>query len=306
MAVGSTVSIMVMRTVAMFAMMAIGIILFKTRYVTNEGARQLANVALYVAGPAVIIQSLATDFDVQKLYGGLACSLLTAAFTMLGALVAWLFYRDRQRISQLGIMISNMGFMGIPLVQSVLGDEYVFYISACIAAQIPFMWTYGVWLASSGTAKLEVRRILTNPAVVSVLVGIVLFALSVNLEGVALLTAHDLGSLNTGLAMLVLGCYLAQTDIRSLLRNANLYASVALRLLAIPIIVIAILAVLPLDLPVKITLLIAFSAPCGTSTAMFSQMFGGDYRYGAGLVSVSTLLSLVLMPVMLGIGLVVF
>ncbi len=92
------------------------------------GSKQLSNVALYVATPAVILQSLATTFDAAKdLVAGAACMALSFIFTLVSAGVARLYFRDRQRAAQLGITISNMGFMGIPLV-SVLGEEYVFYL----------------------------------------------------------------------------------------------------------------------------------------------------------------------------------
>lgn len=306
MSVAETMPIMITQVVAMFIMMVIGAVLYRTKLVDNAGSAQLASVALYVATPAVILQSLATDFDPDKLAAGAACAALSFAFTALSALVGWLYFRDRRRTAQLGIMISNMGFMGIPLVQNVLGDAYVFYISACIAAQVPLMWTYGVWLASGDRASISPRKIATNPSVIAVVVGIVLFCCSINLGGVIKVTAQDMGNLNTGLAMLVMGTYLAQTDLRSLARDRNLYAACALRLLVVPALVIALLAVVPLDTTVKLVVVIALSAPCGTVSAMFPQMFGGDYRFGAGLVSLSTLLSLAVMPALLALSMVVF
>lgn len=306
MPVAQTMPVMVTQVVAMFLMMVIGAVLYRGQLVDNAGSKQLSNVALYVATPAVILQSLATTFDAAKMVAGAACMALSFIFTLVSAGVARLYFRDRQRAAQLGITISNMGFMGIPLVQSVLGEEYVFYISACMAGQVPLIWSYGIWLISQDTSKISLKKIATNPSIVAVVVGIVLFCCSIDLTGVIKVTAQDMGNLNTGLAMLVMGIYLAQTDLRSLVRDRNLYAACALRLLAVPAIVIAVMVLLPLDPIVKLVVVIALSTPCGTVSAMFPQMFGGDYRFGAGLVSVSTLLSLVLMPLVLAASLVLF
>lgn len=306
MPVAQTMPVMITQVVAMFLMMVIGAVLYRGQLVDNAGSKQLSNVALYVATPAVILQSLATTFDAAKMVAGAACMALSFIFTLVSAGVARLYFRDRQRAAQLGITISNMGFMGIPLVQSVLGEEYVFYISACMAGQVPLIWSYGIWLISQDTSKISLKKIATNPSIVAVVVGIVLFCCSIDLTGVIKVTAQDMGNLNTGLAMLVMGIYLAQTDLRSLVRDRNLYAACALRLLAVPAIVIAAMVLLPLDPIVKLVVVIALSTPCGTVSAMFPQMFGGDYRFGAGLVSVSTLLSLVLMPLVLAASLVLF
>lgn len=306
MPVAQTMPVMITQVVAMFLMMVIGAVLYRGQLVDNAGSKQLSNVALYVATPAVILQSLATTFGAAKMVAGAACMALSFIFTLVSAGVARLYFRDRQRAAQLGITISNMGFMGIPLVQSVLGEEYVFYISACMAGQVPLIWSYGIWLISQDTSKISLKKIATNPSIVAVVVGIVLFCCSIDLTGVIKVTAQDMGNLNTGLAMLVMGIYLAQTDLRSLVRDRNLYAACALRLLAVPAIVIAVMVLLPLDPIVKLVVVIALSTPCGTVSAMFPQMFGGDYRFGAGLVSVSTLLSLVLMPLVLAASLVLF
>lgn len=306
MPVAQTMPVMITQVVAMFLMMVIGAVLYRGQLVDNAGSKQLSNVALYVATPAVILQSLATTFDAAKMVAGAACMALSFIFTLVSVGVARLYFRDRQRAAQLGITISNMGFMGIPLVQSVLGEEYVFYISACMAGQVPLIWSYGIWLISQDTSKISLKKIATNPSIVAVVVGIVLFCCSIDLTGVIKVTAQDMGNLNTGLAMLVMGIYLAQTDLRSLVRDRNLYAACALRLLAVPAIVIAVMVLLPLDPIVKLVVVIALSTPCGTVSAMFPQMFGGDYRFGAGLVSVSTLLSLVLMPLVLAASLVLF
>lgn len=306
MSVATTMPVMIAQVIAMFLMMVVGAALYRGAFVDNTGSTQLSNVALYVATPAVILQALAISFDAEKLVAGAACFVLSFAFTVLSAAVARLYFRDRRRAAQLGITISNMGFMGIPIVQSVLGEECVFYISACMAGQVPLIWSYGVWLISQDASKVSPKKIATNPSVIAVVIGIVLFCCSINLSGVIKVTAQDLGNLNTGLAMLVMGTYLAQTDLRSLVRDRNLYAACALRLLVVPAIVMAVLAPLPLDAVVKLVVLIALSAPCGTVSAMFPQMFGGDYRFGAGLVSLSTLLSLIVMPALLAVGLVIF
>lgn len=302
---GETMPIMINQTIAMFLMMAVGIVLFKSKRLDNQGAAQMANVALYVAGPAITITAFATTFSMDKLIEGGLCMLLTVIFTLGSAGIGWLVYRDRQRISQMGIMISNMGFMGIPLVQAVLGEEYVFYVSACIAAQVPITFSYGIWLISQDKSQVSPKRVLSNPAVIAVFVGVVLFLCSFELTGVAKATASGLSGLNTGLAMIVLGSYLAQSDLRGILRNKNLYLTHVIRLVLVPLIIIAILWLSPLSTPIKLTLLIAFAAPSGTVTAIFPQMFGKDYRFGAGLVSSSTLFSLITMPIMLGIGLMV-
>lgn len=302
----TTMPIMINQTISMFVMMAVGYVLFKTKRMDNHGASQMANVALYVAGPSITLSAFATPFDREKLVLGAACMGLTIVFTLLGALIARIAYRDGNRISQLGVAASNLGFMGIPIVQAVLGDQYVFYISVCIAAQVLISFTYGVVLVTGDKSQVSPKRIIANPAIAAVGVGVVLFLCSFEFPTMGRAALTGLSNLNTGLAMLVLGSYLAQADFRSIMRDKSLYLTHFLRLVVVPLIVIAVLRPMPLPTPVKLVLLIAFSAPSATVTAIFPQIYGGDYRFGAGLVSSSTLLSLITMPIMLGLGVKLF
>ena len=303
--VGTTMPIMLSQILAMFLMMATGAALYRGGLINDVSSKGLANIAVYVATPAVILKSLATTFDAERLAIGGACAVLSVVFTFVCAGVARAVYGKKNAIAQVGITISNMGFIGIPLVQFVVGEEYVFYVSACMASQIFITWSYAVYLIAQDKSVISLKRILTNPAVLSAIVGVVAFICSYTPTGAAKAFIDAMASLNTGIAMLVLGVYLAQSDLRALAKTLSLYMASFLRLVVTSLLILAILLVVPIPRAVKIVLLIGFSAPCGTVSAIFSQLFGGDYRYGAGLVVVSTLLSMISMPVMLFVGLLV-
>ena len=296
--------IMLTQTVSMLLLMVIGAILYKGGFISSDGSKSIANIAIYIAAPAVVLNSLATTFDSAKAIDAGIVALLTIVFTGVCLAIARVVYKDQNHIAQLGIMVSNMGFIGIPLVQTVIGEEYVFYISAAIASQVFMTWTYGVYLITQDKGMISLKKIFTNPCVIAVLTGVVLFFCSIELTGVFETVATSLGTLNTGLAMMVLGVYLAQADLRALVRTRSLYKASFIRLVLTTAIILVLLVPIPLARSIKLVLLIGFSAPCGTVSAIFPQLFGGDYRYGAALATASTLMSIVTMPLMLMAGLV--
>lgn len=300
----TTMPIMLVQTLSMLLLMVIGAILHKGGFITSEGSKSIANIAIYIAAPAVVLNSLATAFDPAKAIDAGIVAVLTIVFTGVCIAIGRLIYKDQNHIAQLGIMVSNMGFIGIPLVQTVIGEEYVFYISASIAAQVFMTWTYGVYLITQDKSVISLKKIFTNPCVIAVLTGVVLFAFSVELTGVFKTVATSIGNLNTGLAMMVLGVYLAQADLRSLVRTRSLYKASFIRLVLTTGVILLLLVPIPLARCIKLVLLVGFSAPCGTVSAIFPQLFGGDYRYGAALATASTLMSIITMPLMLMAGLV--
>ena len=237
-----------------------------------------------------------------------ACALLTIVILLMCALVARIFCGGEGRISRFGVIFSNTGFVGIPLVQSILGQEYVLYVTVCIAVSIFFVWTYGVYLVTGSFQEVSLAKVLTNPAVTTLFLGFALFLLSVRLPDFLSVACSTLGSINTGGAMIVLGCYLAQTRLGHMMRDLRIYKVSLLRLVVSPLLCCALLWLLHVQLisaDVKMVVLITFATPVGAMCAMLSQKYGGNYEYGAGLVSLSTLLSLATMPLMLELGMMV-
>lgn len=305
--IGTTMPVMVTQIVAMFMMMAVGAVCYKVGFITKEGSRVLTNIACYVSTPAVIVRALATKFDPAIAVNVAGVVVVTCVLMVVSIVVARVAYCiNGNRVAQVGIIVSNMGFVGIPLVEHVVGPDYVIYISAVIAAQIPFVWTYCVWLISGDVKDVSAKKVITNPTIISVVAGFAMFICSYELTGVLESFVDGIANLNTGAGMLLLGVFLAQSDIRSLICTRSIYKASALRLLVVTGASAVLLAPLPMPVACKAVVLIAFAAPCGTVSCMFSQLFGGDYRYGAGLVTISTLLSLVSMPLMLMLGLALF
>ena len=303
----STMPLMLNQIIAMFLMMGVGAICFKAGFITKDGSKVFTNLACYVSTPAVVLRALASKFDPEVAANvawvvGVTCILMVVCIVC-----ARLAYGSNgNRAAQVGIIVSNMGFVGIPLVEGVIGEEYVIYISATIAAQTVFIWTYCVWMYTRDRSTVSVKKVFTNPVIISVIVGFAMFFLSYEPQGVVKVFVDGMANLNTGLGMLIVGIFLAQSDLRALLRTRSIYKASALRLLVTAGIAALILAVTPMPQACKAVLLIAFSCPCGAMSSMMPQLFDGDYRFGAGLVTISTLLSIVTMPALLSAGLMLF
>ena len=293
----TTMPIMFSQIVAMFLMMAVGAVCYKTGFITKEGSKVLTNIACYVSTPGVIVRALATKFDPAVFGNVVWVVVITCVLMVVCIAVAHVAY---------GAQGNRVAQVGIPLVEHVIGPQYVIYISASIAAQVVFIWTYCVWLISQDKSMVSAKRVLSNPTIISVVVGFALFMCSIELTGAVGSFVDGIANLNTGVGMLLLGVFLAQSDLRSLVRTRSIYKAALLRLVVTTALTIVILMPLPVSVAVKAVILIGFAAPCGTVSCMLPQLFGGDYRYGAGIVTISTLMSMVTMPLMLMLGLMLF
>jgi hypothetical protein len=280
----------------MFVLMMVGLLLYKLKLVNDEGSRQLSNIVLYVANPACILESFCIPFDPQRLVSAGILAVFAFAAFWLNAVVCHFFFKN-DGIAQFAGIFSNMGFLGIPLVSATLGSDAVFYLSIIMAVNIVAQWTWGVWLISGDKAQVSVKRSLTNPAILSVPVGLLLFCCSVTLPEIPDQVVTLLGNLNTGLAMIVVGTYLATTDIVAAVKSKKTWLVLFVRLVLLPVVTAVFVAFVPgIGDVEKMTVVITLSAPVGAVCAMFSQMFGKDPTEATGYVALSTLVSLVTMP----------
>lgn len=301
----STFTVLVNQVLSMFLMLAVGYIAYRTKLITEGGVGDLSRTVMYIASPCLMMASFIQPFDGTHLMNAGLCAVLSVAVLAICALVAHVAYGKKDPISQFGVIFSNTGFVGIPLVQHVLGQSYVFYVTVCIAVLTFLIWTYGVYLVTGNTKEISLKKVFTNPAVVTLFIGFAFFLFSVPVPDFISGSLDTLGEVNTGLAMVVLGCYLAQTRLSLIVRDLRAYKVSVLRLIVAPLLTLLLLWLVPSALvpsDIKMVVLITFSTPIGAMVAMLSQKYGANYEYGAGIVSLSTLLSLVSMPIILGIG----
>lgn len=297
-------SLVVLReTVTMALFMLVGFLLFKTEKITREGSRSLGNILVWVIIPGIIVSSFRAEPTPEKI-SELGVSLILSIAAMAVAVIVSRLVFPKRPVDSFGACFANCGFVGVPLVRAVLGDGAVFFTVAFIVLHNNLQYTYGRSLMDTGKRKLSLRELLLTPVAVGTLIGLILFftGLGVRLPKVIANVLDGVSAMNSPLAMLILGVYLAQTDVKAVARAPHIYALTAVRLLLIP--AVTMLALLPIPAPseIKYAVLIVASASVGGNTAVFAELSGNDYPYASAAVALTTLASVITMPVVVGIA----
>ena len=284
----------------MFVLMGIGYSMFRSHKITQKGSAEMGTVLLYLVIPSVIINSFCierTAENIEKFFLSAALSLAAMAVSML---VSWAVYGTRDGISCFSSAFSNAGFIGIPLVSAAVGPEAVFYVSTMIVLVNLLQWTFGVFTITKDPSSMAPKKILTNPVAVALLIGMVIFFLDLPVPDFARGILSSLTALNTPLAMIISGVYLAQADLISMVKSRNNYMVSLVRLVLIPLLIIVLLRFIPVSDPLmKPAVMIAAAAPVGSNVAVFAQLFQKDYRKAVEHVCMSTLLCLATLPLIL-------
>ncbi len=293
--------ILLKQITVMFLLMAVGYGLFKAKKITLQGNRELGTFLIYIILPAAVIKSYITDFTQEKLFGLFLSFIGAIGSLALSVLLSRLVFGSRHKIEHFGTAFSNAGFIGIPLVKAVVGDQAVFYVAAFVALLNILQWTYGVAVMSGNREAVSIKKLVANPVVIALFIGLFLFATQLDVPGLLTDTLSLLGNMTAPVAMVTLGVYLAQMRFWELFNEKWAYVSTVLRLVLIPLITLALLSLVPEQYgEVRLTVLIAAAAPVGSNVAIFSQLNGLDYTRAVKGICLSTIFSIITMPILIG------
>ena len=287
------------QTLTMAIYLLIGFALYKGGKITREGSKSLANLLVWLIIPAVIIHSFRVEFSLEKL-GDLGLSALLAAGALaIAILIARLLF-GKNAVECFAVSFSNCGFMGIPLVKAGFGDQAVFLLVGFIVLLNLLQWTYGATLLKGERKGLTLKELLLNPVMVGAIVGLLLFVTGLGTRLPAILSGalSGLAALNSPIAMLVLGVYMAQASLKETFLSPRLYALSGVRLLLVPAVTLLMLIFIPAAPVMKYVILIGAAAPVGANVAVYAQLYDREYSYACQTVVVSTLLSIATLPVM--------
>ena len=295
--------LILLRQIAIMALlMAVGIYLSRKGFLSPQGTKDLGAILLRIIIPCVIVKSYITTYSRERLLElALSAGLALVAF-ILAMGIAYLVYGKRRRIENFASAFCNAGFIGIPLAQAVIGDEGVFYMAASVALLNLFQWTYGVYIMTDRRDSISAKAIAKNPVVIAIVIGIALFLSRLPVPGIVTSTLSYIAGMNTPVAMILMGTYMAKLPWRKLL-DKRAYGCVLLRLVVIPAVVLAVFWALPItNQNVALAAYLAAATPVGANICVFAQQYDCDYEFSVVTVCLSTVLSIVTVPLMVSLA----
>ena len=300
----------------LFVLMVVGILCNRRKLLNAVAIKGVTELLVLIVTPCVIVHSFIQQKFAPSLLGDLGWALAVSVFAhVVGAAIAFLCLHDRDPnrggVLRFAVIFSNAGFMGIPLEYALLGADGVFFGAMYVVVFNLVCWSLGVAVMCRGMKNVGLRALFVNAGTVGVALGLPFFLFSLKLPEVVGRPIQMLADLNTPLAMIMVGWYLAETDFRPVLRCGAAYGVAALRLVAVPFVVIAALvgvrACVPALNPVMaVAISTAAAAPTAALTTVIAARYDKDVSTATSLVSGTTLLSILTMPPIVGFALWLF
>lgn len=302
--------------VVLFSMIAAGFIACRKGVLSDETSSQLSKLVVNLFNPLLIVNSVlapAQDVTGEKMLMNLLLVCVYFVILFICGLVAVLLLRPmvHQRGLYLMMMLfSNVGFMGIPVVQSIYGKAAVVYVAVYVLGYNALLYSLGSILAERSAAKFlgqelkerggvwqSIRKML-NPGVIAAVAAIVILLLRIQVPAFVGTFFDYMGNVTIPLSMMLIGASVARMSVKDMLGDVRMYVFLLLKMILFPILVLLMFRNLPIDPVLFGIFVLEMGMPVGNVTALIAQEKGADPEFcGKGIV-LSTLVSILTIPIL--------
>lgn len=285
----------------LFIYMAVGFGCRKAGIFNDVARDKLTDFVVFVTLPCMIFESFNMAFSLESLKQGALALLIAVGMSCVALLLGKVLYNrfpyEEKSILQYGTLVSNSGFAGLPVVSGAYGDEGLFLGSLFISPTRILMWSAGISLFTRADAKQAVKKVLLNPGIIAVEVGLVRMLFQIPLPHFVDTAVDNLGGCTSPMAMALVGAILVDVPLKTVFDLKSFYL-VAVRQFLLPGICLAALRLLHVD-PLTIGVSVVITGmPIGSTTAILAQKYVADAKFASKCVFISTLTSLVTVPIL--------
>lgn len=303
------ISAIVNSVLSLFIMILVGVYSSKKKIITPAINRALTDILIQVALPFMIVTSFMFTYDdtiksniIKTLFYSLIAYVIVIIISYLLILP---IKNDKKTILHFANVFTNTGYVGFPILNSIYGAEGVIYGSIFNMFFVIFVWTYGLKLFEDNLEKKEIKQeiinILLNPSIIAVIIGIIIIILDIQLPDALLSSMNGIGNMTGPISMIIIGVILSNVRVRKHLKDWTIYYGITTKLIIIPVFIYLVFLFLGDISKASITVIIMTAMPASTMTSILGESYNKEKEYAAIIVSATTLLSLITVPVLLKI-----
>lgn len=291
---------------ALLIMIGAGFFLTKAKMMDAHTNTQMSKMIVNLFNPLLIVSSAANSAGQVSLHtmGTIAviASGMFVIFILVGMLLSPLFDKapDQRKIFQMMFVFSNLGFIGIPVVSSILGEEYVVYVSEFLLIYTLVFYTYGVALMD-GKFSLSSMKSMLNPGTISALASLLIIVLGIQLPGFIKTAVSYLGNVTSPMALVAVGFTLAHSDLKKIFGQPKLYIFSVIKLLILPLLMLPLLKLATDSQGLIFVCIVMFGMPIGNMPLILGNQKGIDGSTCSAAIILTTILCVFTIPVLLAL-----
>lgn len=296
--------------VAVLLLMAlVGYLLAKGRVLSKNATADISKILIYVSQPTLAIYTfMSTEYSPQKLVdiGIFALIVLLIHVIVMGT--SYFVLRKKcqdpiYRIMTIATTMSNCAFFGIPILEALYpgqSNDLIIYTVVYAVVMNIIGWTIGSAIISQNVKYISVKKMLTNPALIGAAVALVLFVTETPITEAetlfSIITAT--AKMSTPLSMMAMGIRLSEMKFKDVFTDYRIYLTIAVKQFAMPLVAFLIVWIFGIDVWLARSFFIISACPAASVVLNYSEIVGAGQREAASIVLLSTMLSIVTLPIM--------
>ena len=300
--------LLIKKIISLFIIVLAGALLVRFKVFSASESRTLSKCSLYLLAPCMILTAFQVDYSPEVTSGLALAAGASVVIQVLLVIVSSLLRKPLRldAVEHTSVIYSNAGNLIVPLVSAILGDEWVIYTSGFMGVQLFLMWTHGKSMLC-GDRGVDLKKILLNPNMLAIFVGLILFFTGLRIPGPAADAIDTLGDMIGPVSMLVTGMLIGGMDLKKLLSYKRLPFIMFMRLIAVPLFVFVILRFTGIDTLApkgRDVLLITFLAcmtPSASTITNMAVVYDRDADYASAINVATTIGCIITMPIMVAL-----
>lgn len=307
-------NVVISSVIILFVLIFLGFFIGKRGIINKEYTPDLSRFVLEITMPVTVFCSIIAQDSVGLLNEIWQMMLLAFIYHMgtmlLGFVVVRLgrIPREERGIWVFSFMLSNNGFMGLPLALAIFGNDGLFMMAICNVVSNLLIFSVGLKLVTKGCQVREtvsVRKMFLNNINIAVVIGFVFYLGQFPVPDVALRLLDYISNITAGFSMIVVGLSLSRMNLKGVFANKKMFVMTGFRLLVIPLLVIGILHILPFELPEMLYMILILTAalPAASAQTMLTEQYGTNVKDAGRAVFLTTLFSVVTIPIVMAVAL---
>lgn len=298
--------------ITMFVILVVGYVLGKTNVIDSVSSKRFSKLIVAIAQPALIINSI-----ISKSYSpeNLKLALISLAFAfavhIIMAIIAFFACikirdLDERKITEFAMVFGNIGFLGIPVMESLFPENGAFVASFFVVSFNILLWIIGLGIIARkrDDIKMTAKKIFINKGTVPTLIGFIIFLIpalfpSFTLHPIVKSSVNYIASLCTPISMLIIGGLLATRSFKQIFGSGKVYYLCLFKLIVIPLFFCFTMKILGFSDFWVLFVTAVSGMPSASSTSMFAELYDTAPGFSAQGVGTSTLISIATMPLVI-------
>ncbi|MCQ2569130.1 MAG: AEC family transporter [Candidatus Saccharibacteria bacterium] len=291
--------------------LALGFLLGKLKLISPKTNKDLVNLLLTVFMPASLFVAFPASYSDET--SGMFLSGLAGGFIVMMAVILIsklifnkkFFKNEKQRsAAQFALIFNNATFLGYPIIASTFGEQGIIPYCGFIIAFNIALFSYGVYLFKHKIDGKLVLSVITNPNIIAVILGVIVFLTSFKLPSFVKDSVQFTSNATTALSIICVGYMLSNAKFLKLIKKWKLMLTALIQLVVGPLATWGLLSLLGFPQEVIVVCTLIQALPTATSLGLFASKHGGDETEASELVTISTVLSIITMPLMVSLLLI--